>query len=125
MTGKRRILDLDAIRAADDRPIVEVDVPEWGGTVLIRPLSLDAFLRLREASTGPGGETDERRLTAELLAAALVGEDGEPLCTVEQAAELSSKSATALGRVMQAIADASGATQEALIDAQRRFPAGG
>src|SRR5258707_11983730 len=39
MIGNRMHLSRDAILEAKDREVVEVDCPEWGGSVLVRGMS--------------------------------------------------------------------------------------
>jgi hypothetical protein len=106
----------DAILEADDRPTADVEVPEWGGHVRVRALSLESYLDLKEQA----GD-DERQLTRMMLHEALVGEDGEPMLTLEQAGALLDKSATAIGKVMQAIANVTGSGGDVLTEAQRTF----
>jgi len=41
-------LSKDAVKAVEDRPIEQFPMPEWGGTVAIRPLTLAQILELRD-----------------------------------------------------------------------------
>lgn len=111
-------LTAEAIIDADDRPCADVDVPEWGGCVRVRALSLDGYLDLKERA----GD-DERMLTRMMLREAIVGEDGEPMLTDDQAGALLDKSAAAIGKVMQAIAAVTGTGGDVLTGAERTFRA--
>ena len=91
------ILSKDAILAADDLPRETVNVPEWGGEVLVRTMSgtdRDAF----EASLL---EKDGRmeNVRARLVALTLCDLQGDRLFDDSEIAALGRKSARALDRV--------------------------
>ena len=91
------ILSKDAILAADDLPRETVNVPEWGGEVLVRTMSgtdRDAF----EASLL---EKDGRmeNVRARLVALTLCDAQGDRLFDDSEIAALGRKSARALDRV--------------------------
>ena len=91
------ILSKDAILAADDLPRETVNVPEWGGEVLVRTMSgtdRDAF----EASLL---EKDGRmeNVRARLVALTLCDAQGDRLFNDSEIAALGRKSARALDRV--------------------------
>ena len=91
------ILSKDAILAADDLPRETVNVPEWGGEVLVRTMSgtdRDAF----EASLL---EKDGRmeNVRARLVALTLCDSQGDRLFDDSEIAALGRKSACALDRV--------------------------
>lgn len=102
-----RFLTPDEILQADDRPVATINVPEWGGTIRVRALSLDDYLSLKEQHMRDGQE-DERGLTTAMLQAGIVDQDGEACFTLEQARSLLNKSAVPLGRVMKAIGQVTG-----------------
>jgi hypothetical protein len=91
------ILSKAAILAAQDLPTTEVEVPEWGGTVRLRALRVADLGRIREAA----GQSDDAFAFA-LVAASLVGEDGEPLFGANDAEALAGKSLVAFRRVLVA-----------------------
>src|ERR687888_295975 len=67
------ILTLDQIAAAQDRPEIVVDVPEWGGSVKIRGLTYDQIAVAREQAWDKiRKETNEDVLNAWCLALGLV-----------------------------------------------------
>jgi hypothetical protein len=96
-------LSRDQILAANDLEVREVDVPEWGGTVKVRPLNgaerdrFEASLRKerRRADGKEGTElvanTDNMR--AKLVARAVVDDDGKRVFTDADINALGEKSA--------------------------------
>jgi hypothetical protein len=104
-------LSRDDILKAEDLVTEEVDVPEWGGTVLVRGLTgreRDVF----EASvfTERGGKAvrDLANTRAKLAARAMVDEDGKRLFTDSDVAALGEKSGAALDRVFAVASRLSG-----------------
>jgi len=110
------LLTRDAILGADDRPTVDVEVPEWGGTVRVRGLSgaeRDAY-EVALAGVRPDGS---RRLNlvnvrARLIAMTVVDEDGARMFTDADAEALGAKSGTAMQRVFETAQHLSGLTDE-------------
>lgn len=110
------LLTKDAILGADDRATVDVEVPEWGGTVRVRALSgteRDAY-EVALAGVRPDGT---RRLNlvnvrARLIAMACVDEAGERLFTDKDVEALGAKSGVAMQRVFEAAQALSGLTDE-------------
>lgn len=90
-------LSKEQILAARDFTFEKVDVPEWGGDVIIRTMSgaaRDAF----QAAFG-GEKRALGTFEATLLASTLADESGALLFTVEEVEELRGKSAAVLDRV--------------------------
>lgn len=106
------LLSKDAILGANDRRTVDVEVPEWGGTVRVRALSgaeRDAY-EVALAGVRPDGS---RRINlvnvrARLVAMACIDDAGERLFTDADAAALGDKSGTAMQRVFDAAQRLSG-----------------
>lgn len=119
--GEARILSPDEILAVEDRAVATVDVPEWGGAVRVRPLSLDDYLTLKEQHAREDGSFDDRALTQSMLQAGIVGDDGEPCFTLEQAGALLRKNTSAVGRVMKAIGQVTGSGSDVAKEAERTF----
>jgi hypothetical protein len=101
-------LTFEAIEQAPDLKEKEVDVPEWGGSVLVRGVSKAIWEKYTEM------ETPED--ICFLMSEAIV----EPAVTAEQAAAMRAKSITAVGRVEGAILEVCG-LGSAVADAERRF----
>jgi hypothetical protein len=86
----------EAILAAADVQEVDVTVPEWGGRVRVRGLTMNELLDVRKSSRN--GEDDRGALLATLSTAMV-----EPRLTTDQAAALMTKSGAAFTRVLAAI----------------------
>lgn len=90
------LLTRDAILNVVDLPTERVDVPEWGGTVLVRGLDGTARdhleLSLRDGLTN---------IRARLVALTVVDERGERLFNDNDVTVLGRKSAAALNRVVE------------------------
>lgn len=96
------LLDKASILAADDRPSVELDVPEWGGRVRISAMSAlqrDRYEMLLVDSKSNGTNVSIR---AALCASCIVDEQGQSLFAADDVAALEQKSGAALGRVFDA-----------------------
>ena len=92
------MLTREQILAADDLSRETVDVPEWGGSVVVQMMrgsDRDAF----EASIITEGKPDLRNMRAKLAAACIVDESGKRLFSVADVDALGAKSAKALERV--------------------------
>lgn len=96
------LLTKSQILAADDRKFVDVDVPEWGGTVRVSAMSgiqRDSYemMLVDQQKNGVKGS-----IRAALAASTIVDEAGSPLFTIDEVAQLEKKSGVALGRVFDA-----------------------
>ena len=110
-------LDLDAILAADDRETVEVDVPEWGGTVEVRPISAKLRWRFESVVMGcreSGDWAPLADLSLDIVAEALGA-------TKAQRSQLADKGAAALERVRDAALKQAGVSADDLEDAAEGF----
>lgn len=90
------MLSRDDILNAKDIKTVELDVPEWGGTVLIGMMSGAGRDKFENDMMTDKGRVNIR---AKLAALTLVDAEGNHLFKYEEAAELGKKSAAALSRV--------------------------
>lgn len=96
MLTKQQIID------SDDRPTLDLEIPEWGGSVCIRTISgtqRDGF----EASLidKNGDATKLHNVRAKFAALVLCDDKGDPLFSEGQAAQLGNKSAKALTRIWE------------------------
>jgi hypothetical protein len=93
------LLDRDAILSAEPTlPHVDVEVPEWGGTIRLR--SMTAGERDRwEADQLASPNADVR---ARLVAACACDDSGAPLFAKADVARLSAQSARVMGRLFDA-----------------------
>jgi hypothetical protein len=95
------MLSREQILAAVDLPRETVEVPEWGGAVIVSTMTgadRDAF----EASVLTGGKPDLRNMRAKLVAACVVDEAGNRLFSSSDIEALGRKAASALDRVTKA-----------------------
>lgn len=93
------LLDRDAILAADDLTTERVDVPEWGGTVLVRALPL-AEQGLFEANASEDKSSAE--VMARMVALCACDAAGNQLFSLEDVEALGRKAKEPMMRVAQA-----------------------
>ena len=105
------MLTKEQILGADDLKRELVDIPEWGGEVLLREL------RGRERDSFEEGSLDKQRnvtmanMRARLVALSAIDEEGERLFTAKEASQLGDKSASALNRLFEVCCRLSGITE--------------
>lgn len=106
-------LTKEAILAAEDRKFVDVEVPEWGGTVRIGTMTAAARDRFELTLIKHRRSEGDTSIRAALVAACAVDEKGDPLFTASDLERLAAKSAAALGRLFDAASDLNVLTSEA------------
>lgn len=101
------ILNKDAILAASDLKHETVEVPEWGGEVIVSEMTgedsdawSDESYSLSE--DGKSVKVNRANFKARLVAACVVDEEGNRMFTTEDVAALGRKSAKALARLFEA-----------------------
>jgi len=96
-------LSKDQILESFDLTSVEVDVPEWGGSVLVRTMTgadRDAFESSMVTTNADGSRTpDMKNLRAKLVALTLVDGSNNRLFDSSDIPRLAAKSSAALERV--------------------------
>lgn len=92
----KKYLTAEEILAADDLQTVEVDVPEWGGTVRLRSLTGQDAVSFAEQI-----KDNKKNSGIKVVARCAVKEDGTPLFTEEQVEALTTKNQKALIRVQR------------------------
>lgn len=111
-------LSADDILNADDLPREPVEVPEWGGTVLVQGMSgtdRDRFEAAMLNKQGDGVDKDKalEMYRARLAASCIVDETGARLFRGDAVTKrLGQKSAQALTRVVEVASRLSGLTDE-------------
>lgn len=110
------ILSVDEIVAADDLGEKEIEIPEWGGSIVIRGLGYGEFVAIRSAADS-NGQQDEKIFGRLLLAASFV----KPPLTQEQADVLFNKSMVAVTRISNEIMSLSGIGAEPFVEAEATF----
>ena len=101
------LLSRDAILSANDLPTRDVAVPEWGGTVRVRSISASERDEFEDAAlvARREGRMLPRNVRARMVAACLIGEDGNQLFTEFDIEALGAKSVAAMDRVYAAVAE--------------------
>lgn len=111
------VLTRDQILQANDLPREVVEVPEWGGQVIVRALTgteRDAWEAETFKLNGQTVQPDLRDIRARLVARAVIDESGARLFTDRDVAQLGAKSAAALIRVFEVAQRLSGLRAEDL-----------
>ena len=96
------ILTKEQILKANDLKTEVVNVPEWGGDVMVRGMSglaRDKFESLIIQSSGKNGKANTENFRAKLASMTICDEKGNLIFSEKDITELSNKSATALQRV--------------------------
>jgi hypothetical protein len=136
MTDAIKVLSGAEILAAQDLPVEPVPVPEWGGSVMVKGLSLAAYEEIQEKCT-VNGDVDGSEANVHMLAATIMenraepDEDGgdvepdwQPAFSLEQARLLRDKSVVAVGRVLGKAGTLTGLGEDVTAEAERTFPEG-
>lgn len=116
MPAAKKRLTLDQIWDADDLKHEEVDVPEWGGTIEIKPLTKGEHQECRIKSM-KRGEVDPDLLELHLFCAGVV----EPSFSHEDGERLKRKNAGVIERILKRILVISGFDPSAVAEDDRRF----
>ncbi len=106
-----RLLSREDILAADDIERDRVEVPEWGGTVIVRGLTgtdRDAFEEAITQMRGKSVVSNLANFRAKLVARAIVDENDKRMFTDVDVTALGKKSAKALQRVFRRAQELSG-----------------
>lgn len=102
-------LTKEQILAADDRHVISIDCPEWGGVVFVRPLSGEARDELEERFSNSESMIGIR---AWIAAAGLCDESGESMgFSPREVDQLASKSASTLDKIAAKVQAISGMTK--------------
>ena len=117
----RVVLNRDQILKASHLKTEEVEVPEWGGLVLVRELrgrERDEWEASLAVQRGKQMVPDVANMRAKLVARSVVGEDGEPVFTQQDVHALGELSAAALDRVFEVASRLSGLNPDDLEEMQ-------
>ena len=122
MSSKHKYLTRDDILGVQDIATETVDVPEWGGAVLVRGMTgreRDAFessiieqpANRAQRRNGAQPQTNMENLRAKLAACCVVDEKGDRLFSTDDVAALGAKNSSALNRVFDVAMRLSGITE--------------
>jgi hypothetical protein len=120
-------LTRDAILAAAALRTEEVDVPEWGGVVLVRELrgrERDEWEASLAVQRGRAMVPDVANMRAKLVARCIVNGDLEPVFSQQDVAALGELSAAALDRVFEVASRLSGLSEADLEEMTGNFGTG-
>jgi hypothetical protein len=112
--AKPRILSKEEILAADDIPTEIVEVPEWGGAVVVHGMSGQERLEWSNKVKGADGSTDVEKA----MFYSIVYGVQEPKFDESDIPALKKKSGAALDRVARAWLRMSGIGEEELLKAR-------
>lgn len=115
------VLTAQDILDANDVRTERIEVPEWGGDVIVRNLTgteRDSYEASMQVQRGNRYEPNPVGARARLVVRACIDEDGKRLFADNQADALSAKNADVLDRLWDRIAELSGITQKASADAE-------
>lgn len=90
----------DILKNADSKTI-DMDVPEWGGSVRITTMSGFARDRFESSVIGKNGGVNHVNIRAKLVAACLVDDKGELMFKEKDIDALGRKSCKALDRIFE------------------------
>lgn len=96
------ILTKEQILSHNDCKTKNIEVPEWGGEVIVSTMSGFSRDQFESAVTGKNGNVNTVNIRAKLAAATLVDEQGNLLFTEKDIIKLGRKSCAALDRVFEA-----------------------
>lgn len=110
---ERRMLGRDDILNAVDIAVIEVDVPEWGGVVSVKPMNVAQRDAFEIAVSDSDGEVQRKDFRAKLVVRTVVDPiSGTRIFKDEDIKALNAKSAAAVSRIFEAAAKASGLSPE-------------
>lgn len=115
LNGHDEFLSRDAILAINDIQQEVVDVPEWGGKVLVRGMTgsqRDQFERTVITTKGKNVETNWEHFRAKLLVWTIVDAEGKRIFNDSDIVALGRKSAVAMSRVFEVASNLSGLSSE-------------
>jgi hypothetical protein len=95
-----------------------INVPEWGGRIKVRELSMGAYQDVQEKSTDTRGLLDESKLQAYLVIAGIA----EPDLGDDAYEWVRGQSMRAVNRVLERVMALSGIGSTAIEDAEAMFP---
>ena len=115
-------LSKDEIFAAQDTTDLEVDVPEWGGSVRLRSMTGTQRSNYEHwvSCRGNQDERDFRGLREQLIVACAIDENGKPLFETEDDVQrLSEKNANVIERLATAAQKVSGMLDDDIEEAAK------
>ena len=109
------ILSKDNIFAADDLDVQEVEVSEWGGSVLIRPFTIadrEKFEGWGDKSRGAKGKRTGNELLCFMITASVVDEQGNRVFTDNDVEQLKEKNSSVIDYLAKEIQKLNGISED-------------
>lgn len=113
------VLNRDAILTANDLPIEEVDVPEWGGKLKVRGMTASQREAFESFMINQKSGSNIEGVRARLVVYSVLGQDNQPMFTEEDLPALSGKSAQVLDRIAEVAQRLSGLGKGAIEAAEK------
>lgn len=113
------VLTAEALLAAEDIKRETIEVPEWGGSVVVQGLSVKAVNEANRRSM-VNGQVDAEKVTVQVVIEGMV----EPKLNPDQGPQLAEKSMAVINRLGTRIFELSGIDSSTLQGAEARFPEG-
>lgn len=107
------LLDRSAILQAQDVVTKDVPVPEWGGSIRVRTMTVAERNDFARRAT----VEDKVSVAAWLISVLAVNDSGAPLFTAEDVPELERRNFRAVDRVVQAILEVNGISERKVEEA--------
>lgn len=124
----KRYLSRQDILAADDLPVAEMEVPEWGGWLRIKSLSAAERDWYEASMVEQSGKRGQRmnllQARAKLCALAIVDDEGKPLFTMRDLEALGAKSAAVLNRVWEKARSMAGMSDDDVEELEKNLLSG-
>lgn len=111
-------LTREQIVAINDVMITEIDVPEWGGSVYIKPLSVEQRDAFTDLVMNAEGKIDSKGFQVKMLLFALVNEQGNRIFTNEDEEFLNKKSTKVIDFLFKKVQQLSGMGDNAITEAK-------
>lgn len=115
-------LTRDEILQKNDTTTVEVDIPEWGGAVRVRSLTLLEQAKLADLNTQTaqkGMEERVKKAQLQLIIFCVVDENGGQMFSKDDIDSLAGKNPGAIKRIQDAVLKISAITPEAQGEAEK------
>lgn len=117
-----KLLTKDEILGAiDTSEHIDIDVPEWGGSVRIGLLTGAERDRYEDSLRGTKGEPNLVNFRAKLLAVCIKDTDGKPLFTAKDIGALGAKSGKILDKLTDVALALNGLKPDALATAEKNL----
>lgn len=113
------ILTREGIFGAKDLPLVEVEVPEWEGSVFVRSMNAEERGDLEKRFQGREAQDDPCDFRATILALTVTDAEGGLLFTLDDIAALKKKGAKPVENIFEVSCRINGFTKKDVADIEK------